>query len=404
MQKDSIANKSLGELTGIYFVPGLIFLVTFIGVFPLDVYLPSIPEMAINFHVTISQMSQTISLFTLIFAIMQIINGALSDVYGRKIVLLVGLGVALIATIALLVVHNYRLLILLRVLQATGLSCFVVTQAIIRDVYSNQAAIKLQIFLTVLSGLLIAISPLLGGWLQILFGWKGSFYICAVVIFITFILVKLFFIETNLSAGKSKFKPILQLIEYCEIYSHPKFRKYAVIAMLAFSSHFAFIVSSAYLLNEILNISVFNYSLLMLLYGMFYLLSGMMAMTLIKNFSEKIILIGSFFMLSGGILMLYFSMFDLNVSAILVPMMFVIIGVTLVRPMAINKALEFNREKSGKVSAMLSLIQFLGAGVLSYLVTFLNRYAQLPLACLIIFSGVVTLSIMIYKRSSVFSS
>lgn len=178
-------------------IPILVFLVTTVGVFPLDVYLPSMPKMAVVFDVSIAQIASTISYFMFSFSVMQLLNGPLSDAFGRKVVLMTGLFIGGVATLGFLWVESFYGVILLRILQAIGLSSFVVTQAIIRDVYSGITAVKMQVFVAVLLGVLIAVSPLVGSFLQHYWGWQGSFVLCGTIIFITFFYVLFCYTETN---------------------------------------------------------------------------------------------------------------------------------------------------------------------------------------------------------------
>jgi MFS transporter, DHA1 family, multidrug resistance protein len=117
-------SKVVNSLKSKFLIPGLVFLVTTVGIFPLDVYLPSMPQMANIFGVSVPQIASTISYFTLAFALMQLANGLLSDALGRKVILLLGLFVGGIATMGLLFVKSYSALITLRVVQALGLSSF----------------------------------------------------------------------------------------------------------------------------------------------------------------------------------------------------------------------------------------------------------------------------------------
>lgn len=369
----------------------LVFLVTTVGVFPLDVYLPSIPTMALFFGVSTNQIARTISYFTCCFAISQLINGPLSDAYGRRAVLLVGLLIGGIATSLFLVIHNYSSLIILRIIQAIGLSSFVVTQAIIRDIYTGKTAVKFQIFLAVLSGLLIAISPLFGSVLQNLMGWQGSFIVCSFIIFLTLFYVLFFYHETNQFIDSKKINPRHLKNEYLIILKNPIFIKHAAIATLGFAVHLSFIISSPYFFIKLLNLSTHQFGFIMLIYGIFYLGSGILTVRLARYFSIYYsILFGGAFVLLGGLLMaILYAIFSITIYTILIPMIFITIGVTFARPAAITKALEPLPKKAGFCSASLGLTQYSGAGLLSFIVNCFEHYAQFPLAILAIFSGLL---------------
>jgi DHA1 family bicyclomycin/chloramphenicol resistance-like MFS transporter len=116
-----------------------IFLLGFIavvGVFTLDVYLPGMPAMAKEFNVSITQIGFTFTGFSIAFAVSQLFHGVLSDRFGRKPVLLSGLGIAAISTLFCITAKSYESLFSARILQAVGISSFVVVNAIIRDLYT----------------------------------------------------------------------------------------------------------------------------------------------------------------------------------------------------------------------------------------------------------------------------
>lgn len=118
---------------------------------------------------------------------------------------------------------------------------------------------------------------------------------------------------------------------------------------------------------------------------------GVFATKLAKKFHiTHLMSIGGALTLLGGCLMLILYIINgISISAILLPMVFTIAGVTLVRPTAITKALSILPEKAGFCSAALGLIQYSGAGLLSFLVTTFENDATIPLALLIVISGLL---------------
>jgi DHA1 family bicyclomycin/chloramphenicol resistance-like MFS transporter len=98
----------------------LLLLIAVVGVFTLDVYLPGMPSMAAQFDVSLTQITYTFTAFSIVFAITQMIHGSLSDVIGRKPVVLGGLVIAAAATILCIKADSYWSLFAARLLQAVG--------------------------------------------------------------------------------------------------------------------------------------------------------------------------------------------------------------------------------------------------------------------------------------------
>jgi MFS transporter, DHA1 family, multidrug resistance protein len=157
----------------------LLLLVAMTGLAPISLYMlvPALPMLASTFGRDISIAQMTVSLFMVGLAFSQIIMGPLSDRFGRRPVLLIGLGLMVIASIGGSFAQTLPQLIAARFLQALGgATGMVMSRAIIRDLYSRErvgAMISLVIAVMMIAQML---SPLAGGLLEISFGWRPIFY------------------------------------------------------------------------------------------------------------------------------------------------------------------------------------------------------------------------------------
>jgi len=158
----------------------LLLLVAMTGVAPISLYLlvPALPVLASAFGRDISIAQMTVSLYMVGIACSQIIMGPLSDRYGRRPVLLAGLGLMVAASAACIFAESLPQLIAARFLQALGgATGMVVSRAIIRDLYSRErisSMISLVIAVMMIAQML---SPLTGGLLETAFGWRSIFYV-----------------------------------------------------------------------------------------------------------------------------------------------------------------------------------------------------------------------------------
>jgi DHA1 family bicyclomycin/chloramphenicol resistance-like MFS transporter len=167
----------------------LLLLVAMTGVAPISLYMlvPALPALAKTFGRDISIAQMTVSLFMVGLACSQIVMGPLSDRFGRKPVLLAGLGLMVLASVGGCFAQSLPQLIAARFLQALGgATGMVMSRAIIRDLYSRErigAMISLVIAVMMIAQML---SPLMGGLLEIGFGWRAIFYaITALSILVT---------------------------------------------------------------------------------------------------------------------------------------------------------------------------------------------------------------------------
>src|SRR5215471_10899846 len=157
----------------------LLMLVVMTGVAPISLYMlvPALPILATTFGRDISVAQMTVSLYMVGIACSQLIMGPLSDKFGRRPVLLAGLALMVIASVACIFADNLPQLIAARFFQALGgATGMVVSRAIIRDLYERErvgAMISLVIAVMMIAQML---SPLTGGLIETAFGWRAIFY------------------------------------------------------------------------------------------------------------------------------------------------------------------------------------------------------------------------------------
>src|ERR1700747_3740879 len=157
----------------------LTLLVLMTGLAPISLYMlvPALPVIATTFGRGISVVQMTVSLYMVGIALSQLIMGPLSDKFGRRPVLLAGLGLMVVAGIGSVFAETLPQLIAARFFQALGgASGMVISRAIIRDLYPRErvgAMISLVIAVMMIAQML---SPLTGGLLETAFGWRAIFY------------------------------------------------------------------------------------------------------------------------------------------------------------------------------------------------------------------------------------
>jgi DHA1 family bicyclomycin/chloramphenicol resistance-like MFS transporter len=157
----------------------LLMLVLMTGVAPISLYMlvPALPVLAATFHSDIQVAQMTVSLYMVGIACSQLVMGPLSDKFGRRPALLAGLALMVAASVGCSLAQTLPQLIAARFLQALGgASGMVISRAIIRDLYSRDrvgAMISLVIAVMMVAQML---SALVGGLLEIGFGWRAIFY------------------------------------------------------------------------------------------------------------------------------------------------------------------------------------------------------------------------------------
>jgi len=158
---------------------GLAALLAFLSMvspFALDTFFPSFPAIAEEFSLSALQLQQTLTAYLLPYGLTMLLHGPLSDAYGRRRVILVGVSLFALASFACAFAPSFGWLLAFRAMQgATAGAGMVVSRAIVRDLYSGHEAQRLMSLMTMLFGFAPAVAPVIGGWVHVAFGWRAVF-------------------------------------------------------------------------------------------------------------------------------------------------------------------------------------------------------------------------------------
>lgn len=178
IKSDSVENnqkrqKYLGD-------KGLVVLIAFLSAFiPLstDLYLPALPLMTKNLNAPASLINLTLTCFFVFYAVATLFWGPLSDKYGRKRILLIGLFIYTLASTMCALSGNVYQLILFRILQAIGSGAVTsVATAVVKDVYSGR---KLESILAIVQSMVMLapiVAPVIGAFILSITSWRGVFW------------------------------------------------------------------------------------------------------------------------------------------------------------------------------------------------------------------------------------
>ena len=177
------------------------FMVLFIGSIVrigASIYLPAMPLIAEEMHISTAEMSNTLTVYFIVFAAFTLVAGILSDAYGRKRVLMSGMFFFIAGSAVCALSDSYEMLIAGRVIQAFGASMVPGTlMAMIRDACSDIKVVSLMGWLTVLGGLFLVAAPIIGGVLTHFFGWSSNFWFLSIFTLFVFFLTFLRMDETH---------------------------------------------------------------------------------------------------------------------------------------------------------------------------------------------------------------
>jgi len=213
--------------------------------FAIDAYLPAFAGMAQSLPATPVQMQQSLSVFLLALASMNLFHGALSDSVGRRPVVLVSLAIFTLASIGCARSDSIGELLAYRVVQ--GLSAgggMVVGRAIIRDLFAPADAQRVMSQVTLFFGVAPAVAPMLGGWLFVHAGWAAIFWALAVIGALLLAATWAWLPESMAPAQRQSLRLGSLFGGYRQLASHPRFMTLMVASGIPFNGMFIYVLSA----------------------------------------------------------------------------------------------------------------------------------------------------------------
>ncbi|KJZ48004.1 MULTISPECIES: MFS transporter [Pseudomonas] len=353
--------------------------ISLISFFPLNILLPSFPALALEFNTSMVDIAFAVSLFTLVFSFAQLVTGPLSDKWGRKEVLLGCLILCSIGAIGCTQATDYSTFMGFRAVQALGCGFFVLGHALVEDLFEEKDRARVRIYYMTLSGSFVALSPLLGSWLQTSFGWQGSFYAFSLMALGIFIHAQS---ELPARSARTDHETTSITSTLKTILNSKDFVRYWWIAALVFSCYFALISVTPLIFMDVLKLSEYQYALVLVAYGVAYVLGGALASAAQKRISlSKQINLGLSLLSIAGLALGLILIFDaMTTLTLFVPMLISALAVTLVRPAAISAAMLLFSSNAGTAASAGNTIMFITAAISSAVLALAGTHLLVTIA------------------------
>jgi len=221
-------------------------LITAIGPLAVDMYLPAFPAIAQDLGVATAMVERTLAGYLLGLSLAQLVYGPLADRFGRRIPLLAGLAVFVLASIGASLSGGIGDLTLWRVLQAFGGAAgMVIPRAVIRDQFNTQESARALSMLMMIMGVTPILAPLLGGQMLWLWHWRGIFLVMAVCVALLWVWVWRTMRETLKPERAAKsLRPAAIARNYRQLFGDQQFLGYALAGAFGTAGMFAYIAGS----------------------------------------------------------------------------------------------------------------------------------------------------------------
>lgn len=223
-----------------------------------DIGLPAIPALQASFHTGIGEATRTLTVFLLGFSVGPILFGPLSDRYGRKPVLLFGLGLFSLAAIACAYANQIGTLLLVRLIQGVAAgAAAALPAAIVRDVFSGHAALSRQSYVALVNAVAPLVAPLIGAGLLQLGDWR-LIYECLGGIGCVLLLLGVFgYQETRPAAAAGTGRSVFgsAVAAYQQVLRNRQYLIHTALLAASFGTMFAYITGSSAVFIDMLGVS-----------------------------------------------------------------------------------------------------------------------------------------------------
>ena len=241
-----------------------------------DIYLPSMPHMAADLHVSAQQVQLTLSSFLISYGISQFFVGSLLDMYGRYFLSMVSLVLFSASSFLIASSDNIDVIILLRVIQGISIGFIAVAKrAFFVDVYEGDERKYYISIITIVWSAAPIIAPYIGGYLEHFFNWRANFYFLGIYSVLIFICEIFYSGETLKIFSKFRVKNVLS--SYKVLLTTPDFLVGMGMAGISFGIVMIYNLSGAFILEHHMGYSPVTAGYAALVLGIAWMGGGFLA-------------------------------------------------------------------------------------------------------------------------------
>jgi DHA1 family bicyclomycin/chloramphenicol resistance-like MFS transporter len=366
-----------------FFMIVILGMLSAIGPFSIDMYLPGFPAMAADLHTTVAHVALSLSSFFIGISAGQLLYGPLLDRYGRKKPLYIGLSVYLLSSVGCAFCTSADALIVLRFIQAVG-GCagMVASRAMVRDLFPVEENAKIFSLLMLVIGVSPIIAPTLGGYVTAAFGWQTIFIILTVMSAMILAAVHFALPESRKPDLTVSLLPAPIIKGFLSVFKNPQFYTYSFTGAISAAGLYAYISGSPHVFMELYKVSERQYGWIFAGVALGLITCSQLNSFLLRKYkSEQIIPVALFCQTFTGILLVLGTLFDfigLSSTIFLILIFLSCQGFVFPNSSALSMA-PFSRN-AGTASALMGGIQLAVGALTSGIVSVLTNGTALPMA------------------------
>ncbi len=342
-------------------LPIVLGLLTAVGLFAIDMYLPALPEIGQGLHAGSSAVQASLVSFFVAMALSQLVYGPVSDMIGRKKPLYFGLSLFSVGAIGCALSPSIEWLVAFRALQGVG-ACAgaVICRAIVRDLFTGVAATQLMSRLLLVFSVSPILAPLAGSAVTLAASWRAIFWVMVLAAVLGAVLVTLLLPETRSQEARSQSSFGSALASYGTLLRDPYYLGLVLIASFGMASYMIYVANSSFVLIEHYGLSPSLYSVVFAMNAVSFIGASQMNGRLSRRFGLRRLIrfaVAGFALASTMPFLAFASGF--GSLPVLSALLFVAYGfLGMVIPTSAVLALESHGRIAGTASALMGTLQF----------------------------------------------
>ena len=360
------------------------------------IYAPAMSDIARHFGVVPTRVQLVMAAYLFPYGFSQFFYGPLSDRFGRRPLLLIGMIVYLVGAFIALSAPIFKFLVLGSFLQGCGIGVGgIMLRTVLRDLYYGVKLHKASSYISIAMIFAPIIAPMVGGSLAHFLGWRAIFIFLFCLGATVWVIQFFMFPETNPHKGTEQTRLRYVKSGYLTVLSNRHFLGYMVCLLVGFGGVSVFEASAGILFTDVLHFTPFTGSILYSIPMPAYLAGSYLSGWLSSRWiTPHIVLLGIVFLMLGGFSLLILGLWMTTVLSILVPVCCYFFGIGMVFPAGTAGALEPFSALAGTAGAIMGGVQNVGASTATVISSTMSQTSQIPLA--IILSGLSLLMGLAY--------
>lgn len=367
-------------------------LLSAIGPFAIDMYLPALPAIAADLHASTAATQMTLMVFFVAFGVCQIVYGPVSDMVGRKPPLYFGIVVFALGGVGCGLAPNIEWLIFFRFVQGLGAaSVMVIPRAIIRDLHTGAEATRLMSLIMLVFSVSPILAPLTGSALIVPFGWRAVFVAVTIAAILSFLLVALVLKETRPPEERVEVSVRSVLDGFGVLLRDWRFLGLTFIGGFGMSSFFAFLASSSFIYIGHFGLTPTQYSLAFSVNAIGFIGASQFSGYLAERFGiARVVSVAVACYTAVSVVMFIVIASGFDSLAILMALLFVAFAwLGLVIPSTMVLSLEDHGPIAGMASALGGTLQMVTGAVMIVIASLFFNGTALPMVTTIAVCAVI---------------